>query len=80
LKLIATEESGEELLFDLGTDPLEQARLASHPGAEELRRALAERVAANAKLRERVQGGKPGEEVVLDEETEERLRSLGYIR
>jgi len=80
LKLIVRPAERGDLLFDLGADPKEMAPLGAHPELDAVRQALAERAAANTALLEQLQQGKPAPEVVLDEETEERLRSLGYIR
>ena len=81
LKYIRHVMSPREELYDLAADPEERVSvLSSSP--EEVARArtlLTEHTAASRKLRERYQiSGKA--EAELDEETKQRLRSLGYIR
>jgi len=67
-----------EYLFDLTADPGERHNLAGHGGAREER--LRARLRAWLEERGRVGAGEPERpEEPLDEETERRLRALGYV-
>jgi arylsulfatase A-like enzyme len=83
LKLIYSFVEDEALLFDLKADPREQKSLLDgEPSlAEPLKQQLGSWIESNQASRVALYGeGGPDQEVVLDEETRERLEALGYIQ
>jgi hypothetical protein len=83
LKLIYGFAEGDALLFDLDADPKEQESvLDEKPSlAEPLKLQLGSWIESNQATRVALYGeGGPDQEVVLDEETKERLEALGYIQ
>ncbi len=81
LKLIHETETGANALFDLNTDPGEQHDLAeSEPAVTaRLQSELEALTRENRRRRARVSSAS-AESVVLDSETTERLRALGYLQ
>jgi arylsulfatase A-like enzyme len=83
LKLIYGFVEDEVLLFDLNADPAEQESLLDGKPSlgEPLRQRLGAWIESNQATRVALYGeGGPDQEVVLDEETRERLEALGYIQ
>ena len=79
-KYMIVPSTGEEMLFNLKTDPLEKTRLeSSKPGKVEHAKKLLE---AHHKASQAVKARlamQEGEEIILDEETIKELEALGYI-
>ena len=76
-------DNGEEIVFDFRWDPAELRGFApADPVSQSLFTTLSDIVSANAGLSEKLLGSPPAhrQRAVLDRETEERLRALGYIR
>ncbi|MEJ2085990.1 MAG: sulfatase [Acidobacteriota bacterium] len=73
-KLIVHEKSGTRELYDLGNDPMEQNDLARTQSdlADRLQQELFDRLAASESESDR-------ESLAISEETEQELRSLGYL-
>ena len=74
-KLVAISNTGDYRLYDLDQDPRERRNLgrAQRETAELMHRELQALTAARPGSR------RDGSEVVLDEETLEQLRALGYV-
>ena len=83
LKLIYSFAEDEVLLFDLNADPKEQKSLLDGKSSlgEPLKERLGRWIESNRATRVALYGAEgPDQEVVLDEETKERLEALGYIQ
>jgi arylsulfatase A-like enzyme len=83
LKLILSFAGEKAMLFDLRSDPKEQMSLLEDDPSlgERLRENLSRWVQSNEVTRIALYGeDEPDQEVVLDAETQERLKALGYIQ
>jgi arylsulfatase A-like enzyme len=82
LKLIYRVEDQGTSLFDLASDPRERADVAVERPAvvTSLRGELQSWQQANEELRTTLFAEETEQEVILDDETQERLRALGYIQ
>ena len=81
LKLIHETETGANELFDLNTDPGEQHDLAeSEPAVTARLQSELEALTRENRRRRALVSSASAESVVLDSETTERLRALGYLQ
>jgi arylsulfatase A-like enzyme len=80
LKYVLCTQRGDELLFDLTTDPHEQVSLTNErPEALTKARAALEAVREEARALHEQQGAAPETEIDIPPDVEEQMRSLGYL-
>jgi len=82
---LAGEEQGddnvtEEELYDLVNDPGEGANMINEPSLAGRREAFRRDLRAFLDEAKRFRAGQDGEEVVVDEAVQERLKALGYVQ